>query len=228
MLIQADETVELRFIDELLINLADFDVATNVLGPGRRALIWVQGCPRRCPHCITPHMQRFDIEREWISPAVLAERVLAQLPLEGITFVGGEPFSHARQLSALVQEIRKTVNLSVVTYTGHSLNRIRAVKRPDWQHLLALTDLLIDGEYLEQESCDLLWRGSANQQLHFLSPRYQRLAPYVQHARGRLLDIRYSAHGLLRVIGIPEPGFFDQLLAGLNEEGVVLTLPEPS
>lgn len=223
MLFQAEDTLERRHVDQLLINLADFAVATNVLGPGRRAIIWVQGCPRRCPKCITSQMQRFDINREWVTPAELARRVLACLPLEGMTFVGGEPFSHARQLSELVRLVRQTVDLSVVTYSGHKLARIQALRLPAWQALLEVTDLLIDGEYIEAQSCDLIWRGSFNQQLHFLTPRYQSLAPYVQNARGRLLEFGVNPQGQLRVIGIPEPGFFDQLGERLHSKGVNLT-----
>lgn len=210
--------------DLSLINLADFAVATNVLGPGRRAIIWVQGCPRRCPGCITPHMQRFDIEREFITAADLAQRVLVQMPLEGVTFVGGEPFSHALQLSQLVNIIRQSVNLSVVTYSGHTLAQIEAAQKEEWQALLAVTDLLIDGEYIEEQACDLIWRGSANQQLHFLTARYQPLAPVVVNARGRLLEFSINQWGQLQVIGIPAPDFFDDLSERLHEEGVDLTM----
>lgn len=224
MLVQAEDILEGRHADSLLINLADFAVASNVLGPGRRAIIWVQGCPRRCPGCITPHMQWFNIDREWVTPASLAQRVLSCLPLEGVTFVGGEPFSHALQLSELVKRIRQSVNLSVVTYTGHQYARIQALRKPEWEALLNVTDLLIDGEYIEEQACDLIWRGSANQQLHFLSARYRPLAPYVQHARGRLLEFGVNQQGQLRVIGIPEPNFFEQFAERLQERGVNLRM----
>lgn len=228
MLVQPEDTLQSRHAETLQINLADFAVATNVLGPGRRAIIWVQGCPRRCPRCITPHMQRFDIDREWVTLAQLAQRVLECLPIEGITFVGGEPFSHALQLSELVKTVRQTANLSVVTYTGHTFARIQALQKHEWQALVDVTDLLIDGEYIEAQACDLIWRGSANQRLHFLSPRYQALAPYVTNARGRLLEFSVNQQGHLRVIGIPEPSFFDQFVENLRERGVDLTIEQPS
>jgi anaerobic ribonucleoside-triphosphate reductase activating protein len=224
MLVQPEDTLQTRQTESLLINLADFAVATNVLGPGRRAIIWVQGCPRRCPNCITPHMQRFDIDREWVTPAQLADRVLEHLPLEGVTFVGGEPLSHARQLCELVKVIRQTCDLSVVTYTGHRFARIQALRKAEWQSLVEVTDLLIDGEYIEAQACDLIWRGSANQQLHFLSPRYEALAPYVMNARGRLLEFGVDRYGQLRVIGIPEAAFFDTLAERLQEQGIDLKM----
>jgi anaerobic ribonucleoside-triphosphate reductase activating protein len=171
-------------------------------------------------------MQRFDIEREWITPERLAERVLECLPLEGVTFVGGEPFSHARQLSKLVTIIRQSSNLSVVTYTGHKYDRIQALRKSEWHELVALTDLLIDGEYIEARACDLIWRGSDNQQLHFLSARYQALAPYLVNARGRLLEFGMNQQGRLRVIGIPEVGFFDKLASRLEQQGIDLIMDQ--
>ena len=202
------------------INLADFAITTNVLGPGRRAIIWVQGCPRRCHNCITPHMQRFDIIKERITPTELADRVIRNLPLEGITFVGGEPFSHAHQLSELVKILRCTIDLSVLTYSGHRLTQILAARRADWEELLAVTDILIDGEYVESLACDLIWRGSSNQQMHFLNKRYQQIEQMLIGARGRLIEISVSSCGELRVIGIPEPGFFDRFSLDLGKRGI--------
>jgi anaerobic ribonucleoside-triphosphate reductase activating protein len=210
------------------INLADFAIATNVLGPGRRAIVWVQGCPRSCPSCITPHMQPFGVRRELIAPGDLASRVLSHMPLDGITFVGGEPFSHARELAALVDTLRSEVDVGVVTYTGHTLEQIQRVRSADWEALLAVTDLLIDGEYLEERACDLLWRGSENQTLHFLSNRYAPLAPYVRSARGRLLEIALNNRGELRIIGIPDKAFFETLACQLADQGVDLTFITPS
>ncbi|NJN67970.1 MAG: radical SAM protein [Chloroflexaceae bacterium] len=212
----------MQHLDVHSINLADFAVAVDVLGPGRRAIIWVQGCPHRCTGCITPHMQPFAIERERVSPALLAERVLREMPIEGVTLVGGEPFSHAHQLAEMVNILRHTAPLSVVTYTGYTREDITAAHHPAWSELLAITDLLIDGSYIEEQHTDLLWRGSSNQRLHFLSQRYQPLAPYVQNARGHLLELSITAQGRVRVIGIPERGFFVQLTERLGTGGLVL------
>lgn len=38
--------------------------------------------------------------------------------------------------------------------------------------LLDLLDVLIDGPYVQARSANLLWRGSTNQRVHFLSDAY--------------------------------------------------------
>jgi anaerobic ribonucleoside-triphosphate reductase activating protein len=202
------------------INLADFTIATDVLGPGRRAILWVQGCPRRCKGCITEHMQPFDIDREWITAAHLAQRILAHAPLEGITLVGGEPFSHAHALATLVRELHATTALSVVTYTGHTRAWLEAHSCREWQALLAVTDLLIDGEYRADQACNLLWRGSSNQQLHFLTPRYAPLEPLVQHAPGERLEFQIRKDGQVRLVGVPTPDLLRQLVTHLRERHI--------
>jgi len=57
---------------------------------------------------------------EEIEVDVLAERVLAEADLEGITFLGGEPFSQAAPLALLARQIRQT-GLSVMTFTGYTV-----------------------------------------------------------------------------------------------------------
>lgn len=206
--------------NEERINLADLAVATNVLGPGRRAILWVQGCPRRCPGCMSAALQAFTVDREWLTPLQLAQRVLELQPLAGVTLVGGEPFAQAGPLATLLGLLRQTTDLGVVTYSGYTLRTLASGRHPAWQALLAATDLLIDGPYRETAACDLLWRGSANQRLHWLSPRYRALAPFVEQARGRLIELDLDASGQLRVVGIPEPGFIERMLRGLRERGV--------
>jgi len=211
----------------VLVNVADFATATEVLGPGKRALIWVQGCPRRCPGCITPHMQTFDVLRTPMTSDELARRILAVPGIEGVTFVGGEPFSQASGLAECVHTFRQVADLSVVTYSGYTRGELEQGDEPGWADLLAVTDLLIDGDYRATEACDLLWRGSRNQRLHFLTSRYRALAPTVENARGRVLEVQVTGEGQIRILGIPAAGFFQHLTQGLLAQGVALQFHHP-
>jgi anaerobic ribonucleoside-triphosphate reductase activating protein len=201
----------------------------HVLGPGRRAAIWVQGCPFKCPGCIVP--ESWDSAGgESVSLIELATWVLTQPGLDGVTFSGGEPMAQAGALAALVRLLRTGRpglpgrDLSVMTYTGYRLGDLQHRGTPEQRELLELCDLLIDGPYIQSQHADLLWRGSRNQRIHALTARH---APLVEDlAAGRLSDasagieLEFDAAGL-GVAGVPaSPGFRAEFEARLAARGV--------
>jgi anaerobic ribonucleoside-triphosphate reductase activating protein len=156
-----------------LLNLALVVGCTEAEGPGRRMAIWVQGCPLRCPGCCNPEFLA-DIPRLQRSAAdVVADlhRFHAAHQLEGISLLGGEPTRQAAGL-AVVAEAAHALGLSVMVYSGFTLEQLRAEDNVDVDRLLAATDLLVDGAYDEtQRTTDRRFIGSANQTLHVLSDR---------------------------------------------------------
>ena len=61
--------------DPTVLNLADFCPQTEALGPGKRAVIWVQGCALRCPGCVSPSYRPFT-PASLIEAGDLAARIL--------------------------------------------------------------------------------------------------------------------------------------------------------
>ena len=70
--------------------------AVNVLGPGVRYVLWVQGCHRRCPGCVAKNSYNME-EGTRISAGALAMEI-ALSKAEGLTISGGEPFLQAEAL----------------------------------------------------------------------------------------------------------------------------------
>ncbi len=96
-----------------------------------------------------------------------AEAVLASVEenplLAGATFSGGEPFEQAPALCAVAEGIR-TMGKNVVTFTGYTYEALLCRPDPWTRYLLELTDLLIDGPYVEAlRDPELRFRGSSNQ-----------------------------------------------------------------
>ncbi|MCP2729030.1 4Fe-4S single cluster domain-containing protein [Limnofasciculus baicalensis] len=141
-------------------------------GPGCRAVIWVQGCPKRCPGCWNPDFLSPKGGTVWTVQQAL-EKLTHSQAIEGITLLGGEPFSQAESLSNLCAQIRQR-GLSVMAYSGWTLAELTRMGSPQID-LLASCDLLVDGEFVVEEAAPLLWRGSRNQQVHFLTERYLHL-----------------------------------------------------
>ena len=152
------------------VNLAGFVARSTVNGPGTRAVIWVQGCPVRCEGCFNTDFWSFTPKIQ-IPVGQLAERIVALRNIEGVTFSGGEPFTQAESLSSL-GELVQDAGLSVITYTGFTYDHILRKKRPAWEHLLSVTDLLVSGPYIPSLDCRKTLIGSSNQKIIYLTSRF--------------------------------------------------------
>ncbi|MGC5052851.1 4Fe-4S single cluster domain-containing protein [Micromonospora sp. DT48] len=191
---------------------------TAVLGPGLRAVIWVRGCPLRCPGCVAPEDLPFtggttrtvDDLAEW----------LGGLPPEitGVTFSGGEPMSQAAGLSALVTRVRADRDWSVMAYSGWTMEHLRRRGEPDHLRLLDQLDILVDGPYVAARHADLRWRGSANQRLHFLTDRH---APPPEDGSAGI-ELRLTDDGV-QWIGVPPvPGFRTGFETAMRTRGITI------
>lgn len=195
----------------------------QVLGPSKRAVIWVQGCPFACGGCIVP--ESWDARGgEAVDVAVLSDWVLSQPDLEGITLSGGEPMLQAGALVALIDRLRTQADLGVVCYTGYTWETLQQQGNTDQLALLDRLDLLIDGRFQAAEQADLLWRGSRNQRLLALSDRYRPLLPQEPEAdRSAGLEFGMDAAGTLFFSGVPPQADFRQRFeAGLRQRGILL------
>jgi anaerobic ribonucleoside-triphosphate reductase activating protein len=192
-----------------LLNLSARVPRTKAEGPGTRFAIWVQGCPMRCPGCCNPGLLEFR-EATLTSVDELADEILATTDIEGVTYIGGEPFSQAAALANLSQRIRPH-GLSTMSFSGHTLRQLRSSQRQDWEALLAELDLLVDGPYIERlRQNDRRWIGSSNQQIHFLSDRYADLQQEWD-AGSNTIEI-HVVNGRIEVNGFPD----DDLIAALQ------------
>lgn len=183
------------------LQIAQIVPCTEAEGPGRRFAIWFQGCPLRCPGCCNPEFlpfkggQTFSLEN--LLQQIEDTRVQG---IEGITLLGGEPFAHAEGGSRLAQRVR-AAGLSVMVFTGYTLEELRLRDDPAVQALLQATDLLIDGPYIrEQPDTQRRWIGSTNQRIHFLTDRYSADDPC--WGQKNTIEIRLDLQSLM-VNGFP-------------------------
>jgi len=133
-------------------------------GPGLRFTVFTQGCPHACPGCHNPETHD-PAGGEEISVEALAQQLKQNPLIAGLTLSGGEPFLQAKECARLAREAR-ALGHNVWTYTGFLYERMLAANQPDWNALLAETDVLVDGPYVEGEhSYNLRFRGSRNQRL---------------------------------------------------------------
>ena len=172
------------------------------LGPGERAALWVQGCTRGCRGCISPELQPHTSHEA--NESLLAEllRSAARRGCDGLTISGGEPFEQAEGLRKLLAAVRGDFG-DILVYTGFRLEELQegAAGRAGLD-CLGLTDVLIDGPYVEALNCGCALRGSENQGIHFLTPEMAgRYRAYME--RGRFLE-SFSHNGAVIITGIQD------------------------
>lgn len=176
---------------------------TKAEGPGLRACLWVQGCPIHCKGCGVPWtwskkqgtIVDTDEVAQWIKESKESHHI------EGVTFLGGEPFEQAPALAELGQVIQK-MGLSIMTFSGYYLEQLKEKNKPGTADLLTVTDLLIDGPFVEEElDTSRPWVGSSNQRYHFLSERYRDLAPTLLKQPNRV-EIRLHEDGEIEMNGM--------------------------
>jgi len=182
--------------------VATFVPCTEAEGPGKRFALWFQGCPLRCPGCCNPEYLPFKGGTQWTVGDMVREieQSHAQHAIEGVTLIGGEPFAHAEAASAIADAMWQR-GLTVMVFSGYTIEDIRAKHDPSCDELLSHTDILVDGPYIrEQPDTSRRWIGSTNQRIHFLTERYRADDP--SWKQKNTLEIRLNADGIT-VNGFP-------------------------
>ena len=156
---------------EPCIDIGKISRQSGVNGPGKRFVIWAQGCPFACASCINEELwPKGKGTRMKVSDLY---EVISRTPgIEGVTYSGGEPFEQADGLYHLGRRI-KDHGLTLMSYSGYTLEEIRGSDDRFKERLASILDILIDGRYVKSLASPLLWRGSSNQKVHFLSERYE-------------------------------------------------------
>lgn len=153
-------------LQAVMLRLSGIVEESIVDGPGLRYVLFTQGCPHCCKGCHNPETHPLEGGFSLSPETVLAQ--FAENPLlAGITFSGGEPFLQADALCAVAEGVRAQ-GKSVLVYTGFTYEQLlaRVESESGVGSLLKLTDILIDGPYVEAlRDLELHFRGSANQRI---------------------------------------------------------------
>src|SRR5437899_1012158 len=161
-------------MSDILLPVAQIVPCTEAEGPGVRFAVWFQGCPLRCPGCCNPEMLPFEGGTRMTIAEVLAriDQAHRDHDVEGITLMGGEPLAHAAGAALLARAVRER-GLSVMVFSGFTLEEARQMLDPAVNELIGQTDILVDGPYVrELPDTERRWIGSTNQRIHFLTERY--------------------------------------------------------
>jgi anaerobic ribonucleoside-triphosphate reductase activating protein len=149
------------------------------------------------------------------TPALLAGWCVALRGIDGITVSGGDPFDQPpSDLAEFLESIRERSKLSILVFTGRTLDQLRRHPDPAVARCLSAIDILVDGPYVEELNDGVGWRGSSNQVIHALGPRSSgscegAIAP-------RRVELMVTAGGRVSFTGIPTRGRGEGIAARLQ------------
>lgn len=199
-------------MEKPLLNLAAVCRKTGVLGPGSRAVIWIQGCPFRCQGCISPEWIPFK-KAEQYDPQSLAQSLLSDPEISGVTISGGEPVTQSSGIVSFLEYCKRIREINVILYTGYYYENLLAFPaRSPVQRLLRLIDVLIDGPYVAHENDNRGLRGSSNQRIIHLTDQ---LIDYEFVIVQRQAEIQIS-NGVVFFKGVPPKGVLPGVLASIE------------
>lgn len=173
---------------------------TKVEGPGIRFCLWVQGCPIQCDGCFAKETWSFD-GGQLFNVDEIFSMIKESNEIEGVTFLGGEPFAQAEALYELGRKI-KAAGLTILSFTGYTYEYILKADKKEWNDLLSIIDLLIDGPF-EKNKFDISrpWVGSSNQNYRFLSPKYEYLKNNLSSIKNKV-EVRVNENGSVFINGM--------------------------
>ncbi len=190
----------------------------DTLGPGTRAIVWVQGCTLACKGCMVPETWSAENSTA-IEPQDLARQILEMPNIEGVTVSGGEPTQQAIAVAELLS-ILKSKGLNTWLYSGYTIEELVERNDAETDQLLSCVDVLVDGRFQQEHAGIYRWRGSANQRIIHLTDVIPQALTEGEESGG--VEITVDAQGELIVVGVPPPHFLEQFRARLKERGVTL------
>lgn len=148
-----------------------YDIAN---GEGVRVSLFVSGCTHHCKGCFNQDTWDFCYGKLFTKET--EEEILAALSpkyINGLSLLGGEPFEvpNQRVLLPFLKRVRECYpEKNIWCYSGYmfdtELQKESRARCECTDEMLSLIDVLVDGEFVEEEKdISLPFRGSANQRI---------------------------------------------------------------
>ena len=156
------------------IRVLDIIEETMADGPGLRTSIYCAGCLHHCPGCHNPQSWDMNGGREMSIDDIM--EVIKADEFCNVSFSGGDPFYQVEGFTELARRIKEETGKTIWCWTGFLYEEILADSHLSM--LLPYIDVLVDGPFIEAEKdTDLLFRGSSNQRIIYLTEKKEDIIP---------------------------------------------------
>ena len=183
----------------------------DVLGPHGESCVsvWFHGCHRHCKGCIAANWNnsneaKLSVSADFLASMIAEEAAEKQVNIDAVVISGGEPFLQTAGVEAFLSFLSAELGHfpGVMIYTGYTLEELKLLSEtsPCISDLLDITDILVDGEYIEELDFNEPYAGSKNQKIHFLSDRY---SAKDLPEKERITSILFPDEAEFMMVGIP-------------------------
>jgi len=189
-----------------MISHHSLDIKQNNLlyGPGKRAVLFTQGCGLKCPGCNNQHLWKREEGKPLYTRQIT--ELCADSDIDGITLHGGEPTEQAEELLPAVKEI-KDMGKNVILFTGRKVEQLAT---PAQRELADISDIVKYGPYIEAEQdLYLHFRGSKNQKV-CINPKGALKNYEIQDGTNTVL-LTVNEDGSITVNGMPDAEMYKLL-----------------
>lgn len=154
------------------IRISDYLDASEANGPGKRLVIWMQGCLTKCPGCINPHTHDVNGGKLVDSDLLYTKMQESKLNenITGITLTGGEPLLACNlAYTKLLIEHARVLQLDICLFTGYSWYKWSS----EQQKIADLCDIVVHGKFIKELMVeDTPLSSSTNQKIIFNTDKY--------------------------------------------------------
>lgn len=181
----------------------------KTLGPGNRIVVWVNGCHRNCPGCVSKRLQKKAPQNEQDVIGYFNEFDLDDV--DGVTVSGGEPFDQTEELYKLVNYFIDKKILDILIYTGYTIEELIKKKDKRIDYILENISVLIDGPYIEKLNDNTgNLKGSSNQRVIILNKYYQKKYDEYYTAERAMQEFWFG--NIFVAVGIPTQEYINSFI----------------
>ena len=111
-----------------MINYNDYSLVENehLYGPGKRMLLFLQGCSIHCEGCVNKALWQFGCGKNATTEEIV--NFCNKNHVEGITLHGGEPLDQAYGLYPMVKDLKES-GFTVVLFTGYNKKELNKIQK---------------------------------------------------------------------------------------------------
>lgn len=152
-----------------MINCHDHCIIENeyLYGPGKRLLLFTQGCSVRCAGCVNSHLWSFGCGKNITATEILG--ICKDNGVDGITLHGGEPLDQPSAVWEAVKLLKKN-GYSVILFTGYTKKELSGDQIRVWNS----ADIVVSGRFVEsKKNLYMQFRGSTNQRVYTHKGKYK-------------------------------------------------------